>query len=312
MRDTIAVTGAAGFIGSNLCRDLAAQGYKVIGLDNLSAGTLENVPVEIDFREVDICQPHLEVHLSDCETVFHLAAKNCLVDCANHPLETALNNVVGTVNLLEAMVAARVPHLVYADTSAEYEGVLEFPSRIDLVRPLSIYACSKRSGALMCESFASLHAMSVSFVRYFNVYGPAQDWRRVVPPVMSAFTIKLINGDRPIIYGQGNKRRDFIHVDDVNSFHRMLLENRSLRGGTYNLGCGKDYSVLEVFDLIKAIVGSNLQPRFQSELPGEAKRTLADISQTLETGWRPRVDLADGLTRFVDYTRARLGECANT
>ncbi len=305
-RPRVAVTGAAGFIGSNLCSHLADHGYNVLGIDNLSAGTLENVPTSIEFLKKDICEADLDRCFAECETVFHLAAKNCLLDCAQRPVETARNNVVGTANVLDAIVKARVPHLIYADTSAEYEGILDFPSRTDRVRPLSVYACSKRGGALLCESMASLHGFCVSFVRYFNVYGPAQDWRRVVPPVMSAFTQKLLQGERPLIYGTGEKRRDFIHVDDVNAFHRLLLENPSSRGKTYNLGSGTDHSVLEIFDKIESRIGSGLIPEFREELPGEAFRTLADISETTKTGWRPVVSLEAGLERFIEYTRARL------
>lgn len=304
----VAVTGVAGFIGSNLCRDLISHDHQVIGLDDLSAGTIGNVPPFTDFRRIDICEPGLERHFEDCETVFHLAAKNCLLDCARNPVATARSNVIGTANVLEAIVKAGVHHLVYADTSAEYEGVFDFPSRIDRVRPLSVYACSKRGGALLCESMSALHDFTVSFVRYFNVYGPAQDFRRVVPPVMSAFTIKLLSHERPIIFGTGKKSRDFIHVDDVNTFHRALLVKKDLRGGTFNLGSGKDHTVLEIFDAIEEIIQSGLRPVFEPDLPGEADRTLADISETLKTGWKPRISLAEGLARFVEYTRRRLAD----
>lgn len=302
----IAVTGAAGFIGSNLCQSLVDVGFDVIGIDNLSAGTRDNIPSGIDFRQLDICDPGLESHFQDCDTIFHLAAKNCLLDCARHPVLTAKNNVMGTANVLQAVVTAGVGHLVYADTSAEYEGIMDFPSRIDRVKPLSVYACSKRGGALLCESFSALHGFCVTFVRYFNVYGPAQDWRRIVPPVMSAFTIRLLQAERPVIFGTGTKSRDFIHVDDVNRFHEVLLHRRELRGGTYNLGSGRDYTVLEIYHAIEEIIHSGCLPIFEPELPGEADRTLADISETLKTGWSPRIGLEEGLRAFVEYTKKRL------
>lgn len=201
----VGVTGAAGFIGSNLVRALLDEGYQVLSVDNLSAGTLENLPKGTDFRQVDILDPHLAEHFAGVEFLFHLAAKNCLADCAANPVETAKINVAGTANVLQAALTSKVKHVVYADTSAEYEGVFDFPSQIDRVKPLSVYACSKRGGALMCAAFAELHAMKITTVRYFNVYGPAQDWRRVIPPVMSAFTIKLLSGEAPAIYGTGKR-----------------------------------------------------------------------------------------------------------
>ncbi len=306
--ERIIVTGAAGFIGSNLTKRLLAEGYQVIAIDDLSAGTLENIPVGADFRKIDIRSSDFERHLEGGHTIFHMAAKNCLADCAANPTLTADINVVGTANVLRAAVNQRVKHLIYSDTSAEYEGVTDFPSKVDKVHPLSIYACSKRGAALMCEAFSHLHGLQVSTVRYFNVYGPAQDWRRVIPPVMSAFTIKLFSKEAPFIYGTGEKRRDFIHVDDVNEFHLKLVREKAIRGGTYNLGSGKDYSILQIFDLIESGIKSGIKPIFKPELPAEAERTLADISETVKTGWTPKIEIGEGVRSFIEYTRKRLEE----
>jgi len=302
----IAVTGAAGFIGSNLCAALLSEGYVVIGIDDLSAGTRENLPAGVDFRHVNILDPDLAVHIEGCSTLFHLAAKNCLPDCAANPVATTRINVTGTANVLEAARLTGVSHFIYADTSAEYEGVDEFPTPVDRVRPLSIYACSKRGGALLAEAYAQTRAMKVSFVRYFNVYGPAQDFRRVVPPVMSAFTIRLLEGKTPVIFGDGTKSRDFIHVNDVNAFHLKLVREPHLRGGTYNLGSGSDHTVIEVLEMLQKLTGASTGVRHEEDLPYEAARTLADISRTIETGWRPMVGLEEGLRDFVEYTRRRL------
>ena len=294
-KERIVVTGAAGFIGSNLCRFLLQEGYEVTSIDNLSAGTLENLPPGTDFRKVDILDSDLARHFEGASTVIHLAAKNCLADCAANPIETAQINVVGTANVLDACLKQKISHIIYADTSAEYEGIEEFPSRVDRVRPQSVYACAKRGGALLAEAFANLHGITVTTVRYFNVYGRAQDYRRVIPPVMSAFAIKLLSGEQPFIYGTGEKRRDFIHVDDVNSFHLKLLKDPGIRGGTYNLGSGRDYSILEIFDLVESEIRSGIKPIFKPDLPAEAQRTLADITGTRATGWEPRVDMKSGL-----------------
>ena len=210
--------------------------------------------------------------------------------------------------MLDACLKQGIPHLVYADTSAEYEGIDEFPSRIDRVKPLSVYACAKRGGWLMAQAFSDLHGLKLTTVRYFNVYGQAQDWRRVIPPVMSAFTIKLLTGEKPFIYGTGDKRRDFIHVDDVNSFHLKLLKEPSIRGGIYNLGAGKDYSIREIFDMVESEIRSGIEPVYKPDLPAEALRTLADIRETLATGWEPKVGIREGLADFIKYTRGRLSQ----
>jgi UDP-glucose 4-epimerase len=297
----VLVTGCAGFIGSNLCKRLCNEGYKVIGIDNLSYGTLENIDERVNFHKKDIRDTTIYPLFEGVDTVFHLAAKNCLIDCLNNPLETSEINVYGTVNVLEGARKARVRKFIYADTSAEYEGVPDFPSKVDRVCPVGIYAVSKRGASLFCESYRNLLGMHGVTVRYFNVYGPAQDWRRVVPPVMSAFIIKLLKGERPVIYGTGEKRRDFIYVDDINLFHLMAMNDERLDGGTFNVGSGVNYSINEIFQAVEDILQTGLIPIYKEELPGEAQITLADISRERELGWEPRVDLPEGLRRSIEY-----------
>src|SRR5712691_2252604 len=186
----ILITGVAGFIGSNLATRLVANGAEVVGIDNLSAGLRENVHPAVRFHHEDIRSRGIATLFEHADAVVHLAAKNCLADCLADPVETAEINVAGTANVLEAARCAGVLKLIYADTSAEYEGILDFPSRVDRVAPLSVYARSKRAGAMFCEAYAEFHGLRTTVVRFFNVYGPAQDWRRTIPPLMSAFAIK--------------------------------------------------------------------------------------------------------------------------
>lgn len=303
---TILITGAAGFIGSNLAARLLDEGYRVVGIDNLSAGTRENLDPRLRFVEADIRDAGIARHFAGVEAVFHLAARTCLPDCLAHPVETSDINVTGTVTVLEAARRAGVRKFVYADTSAAYEGVPELPSRVDRVGPIGPYAVSKRGGALFCESYMRLHGLPVTVVRYFNVYGPAQDWRRVIPPVMSAFILALLSGERPTIYGTGEKRRDFIYVDDVNAFHLLALRDPATDGGIFNLGTGVNYSVNEVFALIEAQLRTGLTPRYAPDLPGEAEATLADISAGRALGWEPKVDIREGLRRSIAYLRERV------
>ncbi len=304
----VLITGVAGFIGSNLSRRLLEAGYEVCGIDDLTAGTRENVPAGVRLHVADIRAPAIHGLFSGVDTVFHLAAKNCLPDCLAHPVEASDINVTGTVNVLEAARRAGVRKLIYADTSAEYEGIEQLPTRVDQVCPVGPYAVSKRGGALFCESYRRLHGMNITILRYFNVYGPAQDWRRMIPPVMSAFILKLLRGEPPIIYGSGRKRRDFIYVDDVNEFHLQVMSDPRTDGHTFNVGSGTNYSVLEVYELIEGMLHTGLQPVHKPDLPGEAEATLADISDALALGWRPRVGIEEGVQRSVDYIREKVME----
>ncbi|MEW5803144.1 MAG: NAD-dependent epimerase/dehydratase family protein [bacterium] len=307
---TVLVTGCAGFIGSNLCKRLCDEGYRVVGIDNLSYGTLENIDRRVIFHKMDIRDQKIYPLFEGVDTVFHLAAKNCLIDCLSNPLETSEINVYGTVNVLEGARKARVRKFIYADTSAEYEGILDFPSRTDRVCPLGIYAVSKRGASLFCESYRRLLGVTGITVRYFNVYGPAQDWRRVVPPVMSAFIMRMLKGERPVIYGSGEKRRDFIYVDDVNQFHLLAMNDERLDGGTFNVGSGVSYSVNEIFQVIEDILQTGLTPIHKEDLPGEAEITLADISREKQLGWEPKVDLQEGLRKSIEYIKERVLQAA--
>lgn len=297
------VTGVAGFIGSNLADRLLVEGYDVVGIDDLSYGVIEQVPEGVDFHRLDIRDPGVGEVLAGADAIFHLAAKNCISDCQADPVETASINVLGTVNLFEAARRAGVRRVIYAESSALYEGSAELPTPESVEAPVSFYAVSKVAGRRFTEAYARFHGMEMTALRYFCVYGPRQDYRRTIPPVMSAFILKLLRGERPTIYGTGEKRRDFVYVDDVNDFHLRCLTDPRTIGGVYNLGSGRSHSVREIHDLIAGLLGSSVEPEYAADLPGEAEETLADIGAARALGWEPRVDLEEGLRRSIEYIR---------
>jgi len=303
MGKRIVVTGVAGFVGSNLAKHLLDRGYTVIGLDDLSAGTFKNVDERVEFHQADIRDSKIHTLLNGADGVFHLAAKSSLTDCLAQPLEAAQVNTVGTLNMLEAARQAKVRKFIYADTSAEYEGIYEFPTREDNVCPIGVYAASKHGGAAFCESYRRLYGMNITVLRYFNVFGPAQDWRRVIPPVMCSFIVRMLSGERPVIYGTGEKRRDFIYVDDVNDLHIAVLENPASEGKVLNAGSGTNLSVNEVYRLVEEQLQTGLAPLYKPDLPGEAEITLADISESKKLGWSPKMDVREGLRRSVVYLK---------
>ncbi len=305
----VLITGVAGFIGSHLATRLLDEGDEVIGIDNLSAGILENVDQRVIFHREDIRSRTIYPLFRGVDAVFHLAAKSCLSDCLQDPVETAEVNVAGTANVLEAAHRAEVQKVIYADTSAEYEGVPDVPSQVDRIAPLSVYALSKRGGAMFCEAYQRFYGFRVTMLRYFNVYGPAQDWRRAVPPLMSAFAIKLLRGESPVIYGTGEKRRDFIYIEDVTEFNLLALREPRTDGRVYNVGSGVNYSVNEIFSVIEEFLKTGLRPVYKDDLPGEAEVTLADIQGGEELGWKPRVGLREGIERSIAYIKEHvLGE----
>lgn len=305
----VLVSGVGGFIGSNLAVRLLEEGFQVVGVDDLSAGTPENVPHGVQFFQEDIRSTHLAPAFEDVDVVFHLAAKNCLSDCMKDPVATAEINALGTANVLEAARRAGVQKVIYADTSAEYEGVPDFPSQVDRIAPLSVYAVSKRAGAMFCEAYQRFYGLRVTMLRYFNVYGPAQDWRRTIPPVMSAFIMKLLQDERPVIYGTGEKRRDFIYIDDVTAFNLLALRDSRTDGQVYNVGSGVNYSVNEIFSAVEELLKTGLRPIYKDDLLGEAEITLADIRNERALGWEPGVGLREGIERSIAHIKDNvLGE----
>lgn len=299
----IVVTGVAGFIGSNLAARLIGEGYRVTGIDDLSQGVLEQVPTGVELHRLDVRSAAIYSLFPGAEAVFHLAARNCIPDCQREPAATVSVNVAGAVNVFEAARLAGVARVIYAESAALYEGVTRFPSPEDEIAPRSIYALTKRADAEFAAAYARFYGMSFTALRYFCVYGPHQDYRRSVPPLMSAVILRLLRGERPTIYGSGEKRRDFIYVDDVNDFHVQCLTDRRTRGSTFNLGSGEDHSVNEIVQQIQTLLGTAVEPHCAPDLPGEAERTCADISRARALGWTPRVPLLEGLHRSIDHIR---------
>jgi UDP-glucose 4-epimerase len=153
------------------------------------------------------------------------------------------------------------------------------------------------------KAYERFYRLKFTGLRYFCVYGPVQDYRRTIPPVMSAFIIKILKGQRPVIYGIGEKRRDFVYVDDVNDFHLICIRDKRTDGRVLNIGSGINYSVREILDKISKMLGVVPDPIYKDDLPGEAQVTLADITQARSLGWEPKTPLEAGLKRAIEYIR---------
>jgi UDP-glucose 4-epimerase len=300
----ILITGVAGFIGSNLALRLINKNhYDVIGIDNLSYGLKENIPEGIKFYQLDIRSKEIYELFDGVDIVFHLAAKNCINDCQLDPLETADINITGAVNVFEAARKTRVRKVVYAESSALYEGSSIFPTPESELKPESFYSVSKISSMYFARAYQTFYDLKFTALRYFCVYGPAQDYRRTIPPVMSAFIIKLLKNESPTIYGTGNKKRDFIYVDDVNDFHTKCVNDHRTDNKTFNLGSGKNFSVIEIYELVSELLGKKIPPVFKPDLPGEAEITLADITKAKKLDWEPKTDIKTGLIKAIEYIK---------
>ncbi len=309
MKTTVLITGIAGFIGSNFAdRLLSEKIYRVIGIDNLAYGIKEQIPAGVEFHQTDIRDTDIYELFQGVDFVFHFAAKNCISDCQLDPVETADINVRGTVNVFEAAKRASVRKIIYAESSALYEGSTLLPTPETEVKPQSFYAISKLAGMYFAEAYQRFFGLKSTALRYFCVYGPRQDYRRTIPPLFSAVIIKLIRGEQPTIYGTGEKRRDFIHVDDINDFHIQCMTDERTTGKVFNLGFGRNYSVNEIYRIIADLLQSKQTPLYKPDLPGEAFANLADISSAKKIGWSPKINLEQGLKSSIDFLRKEISK----
>jgi len=303
----VLITGVAGFIGSNLAERLIKDGnYEVIGIDNLSFGVYEQIPEGVKFYQADIRDKIINIFFKDVDYVFHFAAKNCISDCQKDPLETIDINVNGTTQVFESSKQNNIKKVIYAESSAMYEGSNIYPTPEYNIKPQSFYALSKMASMLVAEGYSRFSNLKFTALRYFCVYGPKQDYRRSIPPLFSSFIIKLLKQESPIIYGTGKKRRDFIHVDDINDFHIQCMTDDRTTNKVFNLGSGINYSVNEIYSTISKLLNSDIIPEHRNNLPGEAFQNLADITEANKLGWYPKINLEEGLKTSIDFIKKEL------
>ena len=295
----ILITGVAGFIGSNLADRLLKEGYSVLGIDNLSYGIREQVPDGVEFHKLDVRSKDIYPVFSKADAVFHLAAKNSLLDCQNDPVETMDVNVTGTANVFEAAKRAGIKKVIYAQSSVLEEGE---------ARLRGFYAISKLADQWLAEGYAQGFGLKTVGLRYFNVYGPRQDYRRTLPPIMSKFIITLLKGELPVLYeGDDLNKRDFVYVDDVNDFHVLCLEDERVASGVFRIGSGRNYSIEEVYRTITALLGATPAPVYKPRMPGDPPvATLADVSEAKKLGWFPKTSLEDGLRAMIAYIKEEM------
>lgn len=307
MKTKVMITGVAGFIGSNLADRLIKEDkYEIIGIDNLSYGKKEQIPNGVNFYEADIRDKAIYEIFKEVDFVYHLAAKNSIIDCQNNPLETADINVTGTVNVFEAAKVNGVKKVIYAESSAMYEGSKVLPTPESEVKPESFYAVSKFATMYFAEAYYRYYGLKSTALRYFCVYGPRQDYRRTIPPVFSSFIIKLLKGEEPVIFGTGEKRRDFVYVDDINDFHIQCMEDERTTRKVFNLGSGINYSVNDIYKIITDLLKTDLKPIYKQDQPGEAFANLADITEAKNLGWEPKTNLMAGLEASIEFIRKEI------
>src|SRR3954471_24295024 len=309
------VTGGAGFIGSNLVDALLDRGDEVTVVDDLSTGRLENLDTArrrgIGFHEADITDAErLRAIFSGSrpDIVFHLAAQIDVRKSIEDPAWDAGINVGGTINVLEAARRAGVARVVNTSTGgAIYGGVETIPTPETVPpRPMAAYGTSKLCAETYCGLYERLYGLSAVTLRYGNVYGPRQDPLGEAG-VIAIFCGRLMSGQRPTIYGDGRQTRDYTYVADIVAAN-LAAASHPEASGVYNVGTGRESSVLEVLAALRRGAGlgeDELQPEFAPARLGELQRSALDVGRArAELGFTAEADLEDGMRRTLEWARA--------
>src|SRR4051794_1781580 len=298
------VTGGAGFIGSNLVDALVARGDDVCVLDDLSTGHRDNIHpaatlVEAEVSDGDAVRRAVE----GCEVVFHQAAHRAVLRSVEDPLATDTANVHGTLTILDAARTAGVRRVVYASSSSVYGGadLRPTPESAPLL-PRSPYAVTKLTGEHYCRVYAELHGLETVALRYFNVFGPRQRPDSMYAAVIPLFIEALRSGTAPTVHGDGKQSRDFTYIDDVVAANIAAAGASAgvASGHAYNIACGGEYSLLDLLEHLREILGASIDPEFTEPRPGDVRHSCADVTAAAnELEWRATVGFRDGLERTV-------------
>ncbi|HLB92901.1 MAG TPA: SDR family oxidoreductase [Terriglobales bacterium] len=308
------VTGAAGFIGSSLVRALLDRGAEVRGLDNFATGRRENlteVLSRIDFRQIDILD--LDSVRDACkgvDYVLHQAAIPSVPKSVLDPIGSNRANVDGTVNVLVAARDAKVKRVVYAASSSAYGDTPTLPKYEAMPpNPISPYAVAKLASELYMTSFYRCYGLETVCLRYFNIFGPRQDPSSQYSGVLAKFSMQMLRGEQPTIFGDGQTSRDFTYIDNAVSGNLLACSAPASEcaGRVFNCATGRRITLNEVFEALKQLTGYTGSVKYAPERSGDIKHSLADISQAEKhLGYKVLVNFEDGLRRTVEwYTTQR-------
>jgi nucleoside-diphosphate-sugar epimerase len=306
---TYLITGVAGFIGSALARAVLAQGDQVRGVDNFCTGKSENLDEiikRIDFREADLLDMDaMNDACSGVDFVLHQAAIPSVPRSVADPLSSNNTNVNGTLNLLLAARDAKVKRVVYAASSSAYGDSVSLPKQEEMPsHPISPYAVAKLAGEHYMVSFYRCYGLETVCLRYFNIFGPRQDPNSPYSGVLAKFTLQMLRGEQPTIFGDGTTSRDFTYID--NAVQANLLACKApageVAGKVFNVATGRRIDLNDAFRTLKEITGYRGEPKYGPERGGDVKHSLADLTRSRKhLGYEPSVQFEEGIRKTVEW-----------
>jgi len=306
------VTGGAGFIGSNICRRLVAEGCSVRVLDNLLTGkrsNLADVIDRIDFIEADMGDAEVaRAAMKDVDVVLHQGALPSVPLSVDDPASTHRHCVDATFNVLMAARDAGVKRLVYAASSSAYGDAPTSPKVETMpTSPLSPYAVGKLVGEYYNSVFSKVFGLETISLRYFNVFGPYQDPTSQYAAAIPAFVTAILKDEPPTIYGDGEQSRDFTYIDNVVEANLRAARAEKTQGEVVNIACGEATTVNAIIELINELLGKNVKPVYEPPRAGDVKHSLADITAARNLiGFEPVVPFRQGLEKAIDWYRTNL------
>lgn len=309
------VTGGAGFIGSNLCEAILKMGYRVRCLDDLSTGHQENVDLFLDNPNYEFIKGDIK-DLNTClkatqgvSYVMHEAAWGSVPRSIEMPLFYELNNVTGTLNMMEASRQNRVKKFVYASSSSVYGDEPKLPKvegrEGNLLSP---YALTKRTDEEYGKLYKRLYGLDTYGLRYFNVFGRRQDPNGAYAAVIPKFIKQLMNDEQPTINGDGKQSRDFTYVENVVEANlKACLAISEAAGQAFNIAYGGREYLIDIYHTLAAALGKNIEPKFGPDRKGDIKHSNADIGKAKELlGYSPDYSFERGLNEAIEWYRTNL------
>jgi UDP-glucose 4-epimerase len=303
------VTGGGGFIGSHLVDSLVAAGHQVRVLDNFCTGRAENLrPIQdrVEMVRGSITDPEMVQSASDgVRSIFHLAALPSVQRSVEDPLSTHDVCATGTLHVLQSAHRAGVRRVVYAASSSAYgdtPGAVR--SESDPVSPMSPYAVAKLAGEHYCRSFTTVYGLETVRLRFFNIFGPRQRSDSPYSGVIAIFIARMLAGQAPTVFGDGQQSRDFTYVANAVQAMRRAEEAPAAVGKVYNIGNGGTVSVLSLVAHLNQLLGTRLEPIHAPPRSGDVRQSQADISLARhDLGYEPSVSFAEGLRLTLQAAR---------
>ncbi|MDR0392045.1 MAG: NAD-dependent epimerase/dehydratase family protein [Planctomycetaceae bacterium] len=303
------ITGGAGFIGSNLARYILGKGHEVVVLDNFATGKRENLAeimdkielIEGDVRDKSI----VDSAISGCVAVFHEGALGSVPRSVADPVASHDANVNGTLTVLQSAREANVKRVVFAASSSAYGEQVESPKVETMpALPISPYAASKTACEAYMQAYAAAYKMETVSLRYFNVFGPRQDPFGAYAAVIPAFVSKILRGEQPEVFGDGEQTRDFCYIENV-CYANWLAANApaaNCDGRPMNIACNAAVSLNQILNKLQQLMQKTVTPIYKPVRAGDVKHSLADISLAeKKISYKPLVYFDEGLERAINW-----------